>query len=70
MRGVPLRLECGPRDLENGQCVLVRRNDGVKTVVNVADSTDVNVRFVSFKGFFSHIFMFLKYYIQQKQSRW
>ena len=35
MRGVPLRLECGPRDLENGQCVLVRRNDGVKTVVKL-----------------------------------
>ena len=37
MKGVPLRVECGPRDLENGQCVLVRRNDGVKTVVNIAD---------------------------------
>jgi len=33
MKGVPLRVECGPRDLENGQCVLVRRVDGVKTVV-------------------------------------
>ncbi len=33
MKGVPLRVECGPRDLENGQCVLVRRNDGEKTVV-------------------------------------
>ena len=32
MKGVPLRVECGPRDLENGQCVLVRRVDGVKTV--------------------------------------
>jgi len=37
MKGVPLRVECGPRDLENGQCVLVRRNDGEKTVVNLAD---------------------------------
>ncbi len=35
MKGVPLRVECGPRDLENGQCVLVRRNDGVKTVVKL-----------------------------------
>ena len=33
MKGVPLRVECGPRDLENGQCVLVRRVDGEKTVV-------------------------------------
>ncbi len=37
MKGVPLRVECGPRDLENGQCVLVRRNDGEKVVVNLAD---------------------------------
>ena len=37
MKGVPLRVECGPRDLENGQCVLVRRVDGEKTVVNLAD---------------------------------
>ena len=33
MKGVPLRVECGPRDLENNQCVLVRRNDGEKIVV-------------------------------------
>ena len=35
MKGVPLRVECGPRDLESGQCVLVRRNDGEKTVVKL-----------------------------------
>ena len=33
MKGVPLRLEIGPKDLEKNQCVLVRRNDGEKTVV-------------------------------------
>ena len=33
MKGVPVRVEIGPRDIENGQCVLVRRNDGEKTVV-------------------------------------
>ena len=37
MKGVPLRVECGPRDLENGQCVLVRRNDGEKTFVKLED---------------------------------
>ena len=37
MRGVPLRLECGPRDLENGQCVLVRRTDREKVVVKLED---------------------------------
>ncbi len=30
MKGVPLRVECGPRDLENDQCVLVRRTDREK----------------------------------------
>ena len=37
MKGVPLRVECGPRDLENGQVVLVRRNDGEKIVVALED---------------------------------
>ena len=37
MKGVPLRVEIGPRDMENGQCVLVRRNDGEKIVVALAD---------------------------------
>lgn len=35
MKGVPLRVECGPRDLENDSCVLVRRNDGEKTVIKL-----------------------------------
>ena len=37
MKGVPLRVECGPRDLENGQCVLVRRNDREKIVISLDD---------------------------------
>ena len=35
MKGVPVRVEIGPRDIEAGQCVLVRRNDGEKTVVSL-----------------------------------
>lgn len=35
MKGVPLRLEIGPRDIENNNCVLVRRDNGEKTVVNL-----------------------------------
>ena len=30
MKGVPLRLEIGPKDIEKGQCVLVRRTDREK----------------------------------------
>ncbi len=33
MLGVPLRIEIGPKDIENGQCVLVRRDNREKTVV-------------------------------------
>ena len=35
MKGVPLRVECGPRDLENGQCVIVRRTDREKIVCSL-----------------------------------
>ena len=35
MRGVPLRLEIGPRDLENNQCVLVRRDNLEKQVASL-----------------------------------
>ena len=35
MRGVPLRIELGPRDIENGVCMLAKRNGGDKfTVAN------------------------------------
>lgn len=35
MKGVPLRLELGPRDIENNQCVLVSRSTGEKTIVSL-----------------------------------
>ena len=37
MKGVPLRVECGPRDLENGQCVIVRRTDREKVFVRLEE---------------------------------
>lgn len=33
MRGVPIRLEIGPRDIENGVCILSRRDTAEKTTV-------------------------------------
>ena len=33
MKGIPLRLEVGPKDIENKQVVLVRRDTGEKMVV-------------------------------------
>ncbi len=35
MKGVPVRLEIGPRDIENNQCVLVTRHNREKAVVSI-----------------------------------
>ncbi|MBO5421824.1 MAG: proline--tRNA ligase [Clostridia bacterium] len=35
MKGVPLRLEIGPKDIENNQCVIVRRDNGEKIFVSL-----------------------------------
>lgn len=35
MKGVPVRLEIGPKDIENNQCVLVRRDNREKIFVNL-----------------------------------
>jgi prolyl-tRNA synthetase len=37
MKGVPLRIEYGPRDIEAGTCVVVRRDNGEKTIIAVRD---------------------------------
>ena len=37
MKGVPIRLEIGPKDIENGQCVLVRRDTREKIFVSLSE---------------------------------
>lgn len=37
MRGIPLRIELGPKDIENNQCILAKRNDGVKSTHSLSD---------------------------------
>ncbi|MBU0756577.1 MAG: proline--tRNA ligase [Nanoarchaeota archaeon] len=37
LKGVPIRIELGPRDLEKGQAVIVRRDTGEKTFVKLSD---------------------------------
>lgn len=39
MKGVPLRIELGPRDIENGVCVAVRRDNGEKIQVKLDELT-------------------------------
>ena len=36
MKGIPLRIELGPKDIENGQCVAVRRDNGEKITVGLS----------------------------------
>lgn len=38
MRGIPVRIEVGPRDIENSHCVVVKRNDGVKTQMDLDEN--------------------------------
>lgn len=42
MRGIPLRIEMGPRDIEANQAILVRRDNGEKITVSL-DEIDVRV---------------------------
>ncbi len=38
VKGVPLRIEIGPKDLEKNQCVLVRRDSGAKETVSLSSA--------------------------------
>ncbi len=38
MRGIPLRIEIGPRDIENGTCVIVRRDNFEKKEIRISDA--------------------------------
>ena len=35
MKGVPLRIEIGPKDIEQNQCIIARRDTGEKTTVSL-----------------------------------
>ena len=37
LKGVPVRIELGPRDIENNQCVIVRRDTSEKIIVNLSE---------------------------------
>lgn len=40
MKGIPLRLEIGPRDIEAGNCVIATRHNGEKTTVPLENITE------------------------------
>ena len=37
LKGVPVRIELGPRDIENGECVVVRRDNSEKLTVKLEE---------------------------------
>ena len=49
MKGVPVRIEIGPKDIENGKCVLVTRHDRAKTDVSLGDELNTLVETVKQK---------------------
>jgi prolyl-tRNA synthetase len=44
MKGIPVRIEIGPRDLAQGECVVVKRFDGAKVKVKLDDVASTVVR--------------------------
>ncbi len=40
IRGIPARIEIGPKDIEAGQCVIVRRDTREKTVVPISEAAE------------------------------
>ena len=36
MKGIPVRIEIGPKDIENNQCVIVTRHNREKTIVSLS----------------------------------
>ncbi len=49
MKGVPVRIEIGPKDIENNQCVAVTRHNREKTVISIEDLGENFVKAISEK---------------------
>ena len=44
MRGIPLRIELGPKDIEQNQCVIAKRNDGTKQTIALDDQLVTTIK--------------------------
>jgi prolyl-tRNA synthetase len=44
MRGIPIRLEIGPKDIEQKKCILAKRNDGTKESYALDDALSGNIK--------------------------
>ena len=43
MRGIPVRIEIGPKDIEANHCVIAKRNDGTKQMVDLDENLATTV---------------------------
>ena len=43
MRGIPLRIEIGPKDIENDTCIVAKRNDYTKIKMNLKENFGENI---------------------------
>ena len=50
MKGVPIRIEVGPRDMQNKELVVCRRDDNTKQTVNIDDARAVALGLVTDKA--------------------
>lgn len=41
MKGVPVRVEIGPKDIEAGQCVIATRHNGEKTIISLDELEEI-----------------------------
>ena len=44
MRGIPVRIEIGPKDIEAGHVVVAKRNDGSKQTMDINESLATNIQ--------------------------
>ena len=44
MKGVPVRVEIGPKDIEAGQCVIATRHNGEKTIISLDELEETVVK--------------------------
>ena len=73
MKGIPLRVEMGPRDIENGQCVMVRRDNGEKVTVNLTeleDKTGIIRRFHRMQEQFGQMETAVDAIAQRNEAHW
>lgn len=66
MKGVPVRVEMGPRDIENGECIVVRRDTGEKETVKIENLNETINNLL--KDIHSNMFEMCKNRMQEKTT--